>query len=134
MKDLEEFLMLILAISLASERLVEIIKGFFLPNLSLESPDDPKAEGRRRATICLISICTGIVSALLTGVARGDLDGQFMPYLAAGILSSAGSAFWNSVVGYLGQLKKAKQAEVHQKELTVRRELKIAALTPAAGE
>jgi hypothetical protein len=115
MDELEQLVLLILAVSLAAERLVEIYKGYFKPGLSVEVPDDPKAEAKRRANIATVSIIAGILSALLVGWAQQELPARIGFYTAIGIASSGGSAFWNSVVGYLSQLKSVKKMEAQEK-------------------
>lgn len=57
---------LLIALRVAAERLVEIVKGFW-PFLNTPQAD-PKREGRRRAGLQLLAVIAGIVTAWL---ARG---------------------------------------------------------------
>jgi len=55
---------LILALSVASERLVEIIKGF-IPVLDKTNTSDEKAEARRRSYLQILAVLSGILTAFL---------------------------------------------------------------------
>lgn len=103
---------LILALSIASERLVEIIKGFF-PSLDKQD-SDPKAEARRRSYLQILAVLSGVVTAFLAQ--------DYMPkeiadstknwsILGLGLLASGGSGFWNSILSYLTKIKDIKKAE-----------------------
>ena len=52
---------LLVALSVASERLVEIIKGI-IPGLNQENPD-PIKEGRRKAWLQILAVGCGVVTA-----------------------------------------------------------------------
>jgi len=104
---LTEIVGVILTLSIAAERLAEIIKGL-VPFLSIKKVD-PKIEGRRRSALQVISVVTGIVTAYLA-------KPYFPPELAArtsegwaivglGLLASGGSGLWNSILGYMTGLK-----------------------------
>ena len=108
----------ILALSIASERLVEIFKGFF-PKLNNENPD-PKAEGRRRSYLQLLAVVAGVITAFLSRdyippeVAKPT---ESWSILGLGLLASGGSGFWNSVLTYVTKAKDIKtvQADVAKK-------------------
>lgn len=104
---------LILALSIASERLVEIVKGFF-PWLD-KSSSDPKTEGRRRSVLQILAVASGIATAMLAkdyvppelSSATKDLWGV----LGLGLLASGGSGFWNSILTYVARVKDIKNAQ-----------------------
>jgi hypothetical protein len=104
---------LLVVLSIASERLVEIIKGF-VPFLNEEQQYLDK-EGRRKAYLQLIAVAAGVVTALLTREAIGgivpDRFNTTSCVLALGLLASGGSGLWNSVLGYANEAKKIKKKE-----------------------
>jgi hypothetical protein len=132
-------------LSVASERLVEIIKGFF-PQLN-EQNLEGQAEALRKAKISILAVVCGIVtsflaSPLLAGIFRdlfkdsacplfiswfGSMGSDvpcgfnlnangFLLILALGLLASGGSSLWNSVLEYLLKIKDLKRAEVRRTE------------------
>jgi hypothetical protein len=108
---------LILALSVASERLVEIIKGI-IPWLDKKN-DDATKEGWRRAILQSLAVGSGILTALLgsdylpEGVTKPT---ELWQILGLGLLASGGSGFWNSILDYFSGLKDLKNAEA-KKEL-----------------
>lgn len=108
---------LILALSIASERFVEIIKGLF-PPLNLEN-SDPKKEGWRRAALHVLAVIAGIVTALLARPAIPESvykPSSDMSILALGLLASGGSALWNSVLTYFLKIKDIKELDAEIKK------------------
>ena len=108
--DISSAVSLIGALSVASERLVEIIKGsplFTFLRLNEKADPDSKAERWRQVKIHLLSLTCGIVTAY---VARESITNAFPgghgEVLTAGILASGGSSFWNSITGFMASLKK----------------------------
>jgi len=99
------------ALSVASERLVEIIKGIF-PWLSRELPPDDPAEGWRRAALQTLAVAAGVLTAYL---AKDQLvsipESKNVSWLVLGLLASGGSGFWNAVLEYVGKVKNLKKAE-----------------------
>jgi hypothetical protein len=115
MTSLPTVVTLIIALSVATERFVEIVKGV-VPWLSLENTD-PRAEARRRAALQFLAVVGGVViSALAWPITRQIIpDGQqFSLVLALGLLASGGSGFWNSILGYVTNLKNLQDATVQQ--------------------
>ena len=102
----------ILALSIASERLVEIIKGF-IPGLDKQD-SDPKAEGRRRSYLQILAVLSGVLTAFLARdyippeIAKPTESGAI---LGLGLLASGGSGFWNSVLTYVTKAKDLKKLE-----------------------
>ncbi len=114
--DVPVVVTVLVALSVASERLVEIIKGLF-PTLNTENPD-PTKEGWRKAGLQAMAVAAGIITAW---VARPALPADLSPawttfpgILGLGLLASGGSGFWNSVLAYFLALKELKKAEVRQ--------------------
>jgi hypothetical protein len=111
---------LLIALSIASERLVEIVKGC-IP--ALDQPRvDPTAEGRRRAVLQLLAVVAGIVTAFLaSGIIPSELHEATTPLatIALGLLASGGSGFWNSILTYVGKVKDVKSLEASMKDAVV---------------
>ena len=100
---------LLIALSAASERLVEIIKGF-VPWLNTEKPD-AATEGHRKATLQILAVVAGIGTTLL---AKPSIPSELLPsgklsFIALGLLASGGSGLWNSVLTYLLEIKNIKE-------------------------
>ena len=110
---------LLIALSVASERLVEILKGV-IPFLGQEFTDDAKKEGRSRSALQFLAVLAGVVTALLAKPVLGDAIPQAMQnptgVLALGLLASGGSGFWNSILGYFMQVKELKKAIAKQEQ------------------
>ncbi len=102
---------LLVALSVASERLVEIIKGV-IPPLTGKSAVQWK-EGVRRTINQLLAVGAGIFTAYL---ARPVIPTEALPaantstIIALGLLASGGSGFWNAVLTYVLQVKDLKEA------------------------
>jgi hypothetical protein len=110
----------ILALSIASERLVEIIKGF-IPDLNKEA-SDPDAEGRRRAYLQLLAVFAGILTTFLAwdyiplnAQIKSEAD-KYWSILGFGLLASGGSGFWNSILTYITKVKDIKKVEADEKK------------------
>jgi hypothetical protein len=110
---------LLIALSVASERLVEIIKGV-IPPLNKENSDVNK-EGVRRAALQVLAVAAGVITAFLArpsipeGLIPADATGGW-PVFALGLLASGGSGFWNSVLTYVTKAKEVKSAEAAEKK------------------
>lgn len=104
----------LIVLSVASERLVEITKSF-IPALDKENAD-PQKESRRKAYLHILAVVAGIATALLAREALGTTVpatwNTTTGVLALGLLASGGSGFWNSILGYVSEVKKAKKGEV----------------------
>ena len=102
----------ILALSIASERLVEIIKGLW-PWLNTKNKTDSH-EGYRRSLLHIFSVLSGILTAFLAkDYIPLELAGPTKSWaiVGLGLLASGGSGFWNSVLTYLANVKEIKKAE-----------------------
>lgn len=110
-EQLNSYVTLLVAVSLAAERLVDIVKGIF-PKLALEIPGDAGQERRRILRLQVISLLAGLITAwLLPQQLFADVQNKEAARVALGILASSGSAFWNSILGYLKQIKEVKKAQ-----------------------
>jgi hypothetical protein len=110
---------LLVTLSVASERLVEIVKGF-LPFLGEEITTDAKKERARKATLQVLAVGAGIITALLAKPALGEavppgLQGS-SGILALGLLASGGSGFWNAILSYMLQVKEIKKSIAKQEK------------------
>jgi len=137
MEDLLSLVTLLVALSVASERLVEIVKGFIstvLPWLS-EKQENPKQESLRRAVLQLMAVGAGMITALLAqpalvhAVPEGWGVNPLLGTVALGLLASGGSGFWNAILAYLLQVKDLKKIEVEANQ----RKVDAARPGPAVG-
>jgi len=112
LQSLPSVITLLIALSVAGERLVEIIKGM-VPWLERDK-QNPSEEARRRAALQLMAVGAGIgIAALAWPIAREVLPANqnaVTAPLALGLLSSGGSGFWHSILGYVVNLKDLKGA------------------------
>ena len=103
---------ILVALSIASERLVEIIKGL-IPFLNKER-NSKMTEGWRRAALQALAVVAGIFTALLAQPAIKavipGLSEHCTGILALGLLASGGSGFWNAVLTYVLNVKDIKEA------------------------
>jgi len=108
----------LVSLSVASERLVEIIKGIF-PFLNQQNTDEKK-EGWRKAILQAMAVCSGIATAMLARPALADmLPGawtSFPAIFALGFLASGGSGLWNAVLSYVLNVKNMKKEEVKERQ------------------
>jgi len=110
---------LLVALSIASERLVDIIKGL-VPWLN-QQRRKPVEEGWRKAALQVIAVIAGITTAWLAGPAvPAFLPHDFTGKLALGLLSSGGSGFWNSILTYVTKAKDVKAAEAETSQIEAR--------------
>ena len=112
---------LIVALSIASERFVDIIKGL-IPWLN-QPRLRPADEGWRKATLQVLAVLAGITTAWLSSAAipKGvGIPDDWTGTLALGLLASGGSGFWNSILTYVTKAKDLKAAEAETKQIEVR--------------
>lgn len=115
---LSTFIALILAISLAAERLVSILKTFF--GWLDEKKGNAGAEKRRRVAVLLIAfLAAWITGAFLTEGGEWDLfgsivvsDNHTLPVWLVGFLASGGSAFWSNILGYTKAVKDIRKEQL----------------------
>ncbi|MDD5261205.1 MAG: hypothetical protein PHD76_05080 [Methylacidiphilales bacterium] len=114
--QLSSLVALILALSVASERLVEILKGLS-PFLNTQNVN-PVLEGRRKAMLQFMAMLGGVLTSWLAWPAINTVKGldSINPYagvLALGLLASGGSGLWNSVLTYFSMVKEVKKNEAN---------------------
>lgn len=115
---------LLIILSVATERVVEIVKslsGF----LTEENPDSTK-DRLRRAVLHLLGVASGVLIAWLTWpVVAQVLDNtqadvtrpiHLPTVLALGLLASGGSGFWNTILTHVLNLKELKKTEVRERK------------------
>lgn len=112
--SLEATIGMILCVSIASERLVEIAKGH-IPFLNATNLN-PTQEARRKSFIQIMSVGAGLLTALLSSPILAQqlntsLEDHFGYSVAIGLLASGGSGFWNAILGYVLEIKNMKKAE-----------------------
>lgn len=107
-------LSLLAALSVATERLVEIIKGS-IPVLNNPAKDST-IEGFRQVVLHLLAAISGFASAWMAGATMpGVLPATWNTYggyVIIGLLVSGGSGFWNSILSYAKATKDIKEAQV----------------------
>jgi hypothetical protein len=102
-------LTLIMAISLASERLVTFLKTLipYLAGDPLSKPTDPRTTDRVRQLI--VMVITFLAAWLTTFLIPMTNDPKspiiHLPDWLLALLASGGSAFWNNILGYLKATK-----------------------------
>ena len=113
----------VVAVSVAVERVLEILKQMF-PRLATELAD-PAREGWRHATVQVLAAAVG------TGIAQyGSLQlgshNNISTHVVLGLLASGGSAFWGHALGAMRAVKVNKEAEANQ-QATISRQLTMRA-------
>lgn len=113
MTDPTSFLITMAALSTAVQTFVDhVIKGRW-PWLNTATPGNAKNEERRQSVVHLIAFVVGVGMALsvhlkpLTYLGLGD--SPVANYLAAGVLVSFGSSFFNEALDALRTFKKAQE-------------------------
>lgn len=110
------YVTLLIALSVATERAVEIFKGF-IPWLDREDPNALN-ERVRKAILQALAVLAGVLISFLTWPVIAQLlgkpeqtarDGAMVA--ALGLLASGGSGFWNSMLGYVTSLKDLKKSQ-----------------------
>ena len=111
---------LLVSLSVASERLVEIVKGM-IPFLNLENKDKKK-EGWRKAILQTFAVLSGIITAFLASPALKEVLPRQLTSLPAifalGLLASGGSGLWNGILGYVKNVKDLKKEEINRLKKT----------------
>jgi len=113
------FLPLIITLSVATERLVEILKGLpFLSWLS-EKKSSPSKEKLRKTLLQVLAVFAGIATAWLSSsYYSADLAeaNRSFHVLGLGLLASGGSGFWNSIATYTLNLKDLQKEQMTSKD------------------
>ena len=114
---LAAFVSLMVALSIATERLVEIIKGFSA-YLSKEQTDE-KSERVRKSALQTLAVLAGIFTAWsASGYIPAEISRptESWQIIGLGLLASGGSGFWNSIATYFLKIKDLKKIEVEDKK------------------
>jgi hypothetical protein len=113
MNELTTLLSFFAALSVATERVTEMIKG--LPGLSkwfaIEKPD-PVSEEFRKVSVQFVAVLAGmLVSYLLRDPITNHLHVSlhWYSYVVFGAMSSGGSGFWNSALDIVREVNTQKQ-------------------------
>lgn len=117
---LDSLVPFLLAISLASERLITILKTA-VPWLAEEQKTDAKEvdlqrDKSRRLIVQGTAIAASLATVMLVfntvnPMQRVPIGGNQYSILVLAILGSGGSAFWNNILGYTKALKDVKTVE-----------------------
>lgn len=110
MTKLTALLAFVSGLSVATERITEVIKGI-LPWLTTEKKGT--TEEVRKAIIHILAIVIGAVLASLSwgqvSGAIGSSTGTLGMYLLFGAMASGGSGLWNSVLDIVREVNRQKQ-------------------------
>lgn len=118
MSDLTNVVAVLVALSVASERLVEILKGF-VPYLNTKLEEGSYEEGVRSSIVQMLAVISGILTAWLASgylpdtLKIANLSSNWN-ILGLGLLTSGGSGFWNSILTYVTKVKDIKKAEAKE--------------------
>jgi hypothetical protein len=125
---------ILLTISLATERLIAIIKTIF-PKLAEENKNDngmvdPERDKRRKLLVQSISFLAGWLTASLLAPKFNPLFGHIklnddlnLHVIIIGFLSMGGSAFWSNVLGYMKAVKDIHQQQKALKDTEIKMEM-----------
>lgn len=120
MENIEIIVAFLLTISLASERMVTILKTV-IPVLAEQG--DPNSAWNQRWRPLIIQGFTFVFCCATAAMVQGPGTNWFtgsvtlvgdrgVPVLVVGLLASGGSAFWNNVLGYTKAVKDLKKEAV----------------------
>lgn len=106
----------VLGIAVASERIVEMVKGVF--PILWQAKDDPKQEAFRRSLLQALSIVISVgVAFTATATLPNELKAlgwveQAPGVIALGLMAAGGSGFWNALLTLMQNIKDLKKGEV----------------------
>jgi hypothetical protein len=106
----------VVGIAVASERIVEMVKGVF--PILWQAKDDPKEEGLRRSLLQGLSIAISVgaafaaTAALPTELKALGWVERSSGTVALGLVAAGGSGFWNVLLTLLLNIKDLKKGEV----------------------
>lgn len=117
--ELSDLIAYVVALSIAAERLVEIIKNL-VPVLQKKAETEER-EYLRRAALHLLAVGAGILTAHIAMPAVAELVPaqwqNFPGIVALGLLASGGSSLWNSVLDYAVAVKSITRLNAELKKL-----------------
>lgn len=106
---LSNLLAVLIALSVASERLVEILKNL-IPWLRT-GQTNARMEARRKLALQLLAVLAGVATAFLAENVLPTPLQDYRHLVVLGLLASGGSGFWTSVLGYVTSVKNIKRKE-----------------------
>jgi len=142
LSNLSEVSTVLVAISLATERLVVVVKTVFpklatAPTLPPGADENVHDRGRRLMVIGVAYLCALVTSWFVAGgwfIQYADHSRQLSVFAVA-LLASGGSAFWTQVVGFASAAKDARQVEAKQlhqdADLSKETDLPVPLITPS---
>jgi len=112
LSNISSIVALLSALSIASERLVEIVKTAiaFLNNKNSK----PELEGRRQSLLHILALFAGLTTTYLASYSESiqKVIPHGPAWIVIGLLASGGSGFWNSIQTYVSKAKDLKAADV----------------------
>jgi hypothetical protein len=141
---LNSIVAILLSISLAAERLVTILKTVFPTWLADEKKNkagdiDPVKDGVRRFAVQILAFVASWVTAAfladggysLTGFLKigSGTSSTSISVIVVGLLSSGGSAFWSSVLGYTKAVKDVRTNQAARERLEYKNRAKELGIT-----
>lgn len=124
LETLPSLIALLIVLSVASERFVEILKGLS-GFLDTTHTDDPRKERLRRMSLHILGVIAGVGIAALTWPILAQVLAETPEaapkrdvgtILALGLLASGGSGFWNTMLSYAVNLKDLKRTEARERK------------------
>jgi hypothetical protein len=116
---MEEIIGLMVALSVAAERLVEITKGV-VPFLAT-AREEPRQEKLRKSALQVLALASGIVVTFLAEpMLATTLPATWhntTGLVVIGLMASGGSGFWNVILSYLLQVKDIKRQTLQQLQM-----------------
>jgi hypothetical protein len=113
--EITKLVSIILAISLASDRLVTFIKTL-IPWLAEKpaaaQPVQPTNDTARRVTVMIIAFAAATLTSWLLGQDKLPYNFWIM-----GLLASGGSAFWTNILAYLSAIKDISNQKAVQEKV-----------------
>jgi hypothetical protein len=111
--DLQSFLTQMVAVSVAVERVIEILKQTIgtIPFINWIFTSNPNStrDSWRCAVIHLVSAGIGALIAELSGITVPGVSDKAVSYVLIGLLSAGGSAFWNHALDLVKAAKVQKE-------------------------
>lgn len=116
---MEEIIGLMVALSVAAERLVEITKGV-VPFLAI-AREEPRQEKLRKSALQVLALASGIVVTFLAepmlASTLPETWHSTTGLVVIGLMASGGSGFWNVILSYLLQVKDIKRQTLQQLQM-----------------
>lgn len=118
--DLNKLLAILAALSVATERITEVIKT--MPLLSkwfADEKEEPHREELRKLSIHLLAIAIGALLASQLPKVDGLPSDHWYIFLIYGAMASGGSGVWNSALDIVREFNKQKQLVTDQMKANV---------------